>query len=187
MCRGASLVGPLDLLDEVLPRGELSTQVPLRKLEEQGGGWLGDVAQILERDQPVLVSDPPADELMQPLVPAALVSVDVARGMEEHDPPSSCVRMHPQRDLLGHGATREERRGRLAQKRRHLRLELLDHAAVPVPIGGDVVGQLGEEVGGPTHPVPGQRARTRAAEDVLVDGAGFGHRRILARVLDPGS
>jgi hypothetical protein len=157
--RRAALVGPLDLLDELLPPGKPSTQVSLRKLEEQGGGRLGDRAQILEGDQPELLTDPPADQIVQPLVSAAFVSVDVARGMEQHDPPSSRVRVYSQCQLLGHGAAGQEHRGRLPEKRRHLRLQLRNHAAVAVPVGFDIVGQLGEEVGRPTHPVPGQEAR----------------------------
>ena len=93
--------------------------------------------------------------MVQPPVAAALIVIEVAGGVEQHDPPATGVGVDPQRHLLGHRAAREERRGRLAERRRDLRLELGDRAAVAVPVRGDVLGELGEEIGRAAVAVPG--------------------------------
>ena len=116
----SALSGPLDLLDELVPRGEQSPDLPRGELEEQDCRRLGNRPQVFDRYQPQLVTDGPADELVQPPVAAALVVIEVAGGVEEDDPPSSRVRVHTKCHLLGHRAAGEERRGRLAEQRRHL-------------------------------------------------------------------
>jgi len=113
---------------------------------------------------------------MMQLVSAALLAVDVARGMEEHDPPSSRVRVYPQRRLLSHSAAGEERHGRLPEKRRHLRLELLTAPPSPYRSGTMSLGSSARRSVGRRIPCQDRKRvhEPRRTSSSTTSGSGIG-------------
>ena len=105
-------------------------------------GVLRDLLEVGQGDQPPGVADRAAVQAVQPLGGLVLVQREVAGRVPEHGPPAGAVGVHPQRDLLGHRAARHQHRGRLAEQRRDLGLQLLDHPALAVAVGVDVAEHL---------------------------------------------
>jgi hypothetical protein len=68
---------------------------------------------------------------------AELLMVEEMAGLVKRHPSSAtAICMHPQGDLLGHGATGHEDCRRLAQEARDILLELADHTTLTVAVGG---------------------------------------------------
>jgi hypothetical protein len=73
-------------------------------------------------------------QAVEAFVPPSFEVVEVARRVEEDGPAAPVIGMDPKRDLLRHGAGRHEHRGRFAEDRGNLVLELLDHSSFPVRV-----------------------------------------------------
>jgi hypothetical protein len=98
--RDAVRACPLRLRDEIAPRGQLSAEVALRKLEEQSAERLRHLFEIVTRDQALEVADQPRLQAVQVRIAAFLVHVEMALRMEADGEATAPLAQNPPRDLL---------------------------------------------------------------------------------------
>ena len=140
MDRRPTVTSPRGLGEEILPIWELPPYFPLGQLEQQGAQGFGYHLQALESEGAVGITNRATDEVMETFEGASLMHFHVAGGVKRDRPTIATVGVNAQGDLLGHGPADEEGSGRHPEEIGEVGLELLDHAAVAVAIGGDVGG-----------------------------------------------
>ena len=134
MDRGAPFSSPRNLADELAPGRERAAERPLRQLEEQRGNGLVHLGEARQGEWLLARADRNTEEAVQPLVPAFLVGLHVAGGVESDAPARAPIGMHPQCRLLRHGPGGKEQRSLFAEQRRDLLLELGDDATDAVVV-----------------------------------------------------
>jgi len=159
---GPSLARPGHLRFQVLPGGELSTDLTLWQLQQQRGEGTWGCAHVIEGEEPRALADDAAMQPVQHLIALMFVDLDVAGGVESYGPTTPPIGPEAQGDLLGHGPAGQEDRCLLAQEGRDVALEFLDECARAVPIGllvgADLFRQIGQDRSRLPWPVAGQEA-----------------------------
>lgn len=167
MQRDAPRSRPLNLRLQLLERRQPPAELALGQLQQQRAERPVQRLQVLERDQPVAITDELGAQAVQLLVATVLVQLEVAGGMKRDGVGPARVAVDPQRDLLGHRPAREHGRRLEAEQLRKPRLERLDELAVAVAVGPVV----GAERGRRRAQLIGHRLRRRRAQPALTAAA----------------
>ena len=177
----AAFAGPRGLRLQCLPRRQPTADLPLRQLQQQRPRRFGDGLEVRQREQRHRGTDRPQRQPVQALRPFVLVQQQVGGRVHQRCRAADVLGVDAQGDLLGHRARRHEHRRRFSEQLGDLGLQLGDDPAAAVPVGPDLVGQLGQQVSRCALPVPVQEpvapGRQRPCTPGVIHGRDRGRPR----------